>query len=215
MDISRREFMKTALQGVAVGVSVLATDTAFAEQANTQPAKTAAGPSSTTGNTPGDTPANLPNPQQLQQATYEKLINTAFVIAPLKTPLPAPPPKRRRISRSRWEEPGKGPASVIAMPQAKPGSTQAMLNTATTPPNPAPVRVVLTEVTDHAADLRKRGHRLSPKPQPAPQGESFTLVFLGPAEPSLPQDTYTITHPQLGEFILFLSAGGKHKKGRY
>jgi len=31
-----------------------------------------------------------------------------------------------------------------------------------------------------------------------------TLVFAGPREPLLPQMTYSVTHPDLGEFALFV-----------
>lgn len=32
----------------------------------------------------------------------------------------------------------------------------------------------------------------------------FSIVFRGPAEPALSQDTYTLTHDELGELTLFL-----------
>lgn len=48
---------------------------------------------------------------------------------------------------------------------------------------------------------------------PAPQGgECFTLLFRGGARPH-PQDTYTLNHPALGKFKLFLVPVGTDKYG--
>jgi hypothetical protein len=38
----------------------------------------------------------------------------------------------------------------------------------------------------------------------APRPEPFTLLFTGPEGLALPQATYDLTHPELGEFALFL-----------
>jgi hypothetical protein len=48
---------------------------------------------------------------------------------------------------------------------------------------------------------------------PAPQGgECFTLLFRGGARPHR-QDTYTLSHPALGKFQLFLVPVGTDKYG--
>ncbi|WP_121255983.1 DUF6916 family protein [Nocardioides ferulae] len=51
---------------------------------------------------------------------------------------------------------------------------------------------------------------------PGPRGEQrrqFSLVFRGPAEPVLPQATYPLTHPEVGELQLFLVPIGKDADG--
>lgn len=41
----------------------------------------------------------------------------------------------------------------------------------------------------------------------------FSLVFRGPATPVLPQHTYPVTHPEMGELDLFLVALGPDGDG--
>ncbi len=45
--------------------------------------------------------------------------------------------------------------------------------------------------------------------------EKFSLLFQGPPEPPLPQDTYTFQHPRIGTFAMFValvgSADGTHR----
>lgn len=46
--------------------------------------------------------------------------------------------------------------------------------------------------------------------------EQFSILFHGPAEPMLPQQTYTIEHPQMGNFDLFLvPIGADQEKVQY
>ncbi|HLX68304.1 MAG TPA: hypothetical protein VKV04_01635 [Verrucomicrobiae bacterium] len=45
----------------------------------------------------------------------------------------------------------------------------------------------------------------------AGQYESFSLLFHGPANPFLPQKTYTFDHPQMGKFALFIVPVGKEE----
>ena len=46
------------------------------------------------------------------------------------------------------------------------------------------------------------------------QGESFSLIFTGRGNAKLPQETYTIQHPRLGSFPLFVVPIGSAGKGR-
>jgi len=43
--------------------------------------------------------------------------------------------------------------------------------------------------------------------------ERFSVFFLGSPEFLLPQTTYRLTHPQMGEFDIFLVAVGKEPEG--
>jgi uncharacterized protein DUF6916 len=43
--------------------------------------------------------------------------------------------------------------------------------------------------------------------------ERFSVVFAGPADAVLPQRTYKMTHPEMGEFYIFLVAIGKEADG--
>jgi hypothetical protein len=43
--------------------------------------------------------------------------------------------------------------------------------------------------------------------------ERFSAVFSGPLDPFLPQQTYHMTHPEMGEFDVFLVAIGKEADG--
>jgi hypothetical protein len=49
-----------------------------------------------------------------------------------------------------------------------------------------------------------------------PEGQErlqFSLVFRGPATPALPQGTYRLTHPELGELAMFLVPLGPDPRG--
>jgi len=49
---------------------------------------------------------------------------------------------------------------------------------------------------------------------PAPRGgECFSLLFRGGGGPALPQNTYTVDHPSLGTFQLFLVPAGSDDNG--
>ncbi|WP_022927744.1 DUF6916 family protein [Patulibacter americanus] len=43
--------------------------------------------------------------------------------------------------------------------------------------------------------------------------EPFSLLFVGPADPMLPQATYLLTHPELGELPVFLVPVGRDADG--
>jgi hypothetical protein len=45
--------------------------------------------------------------------------------------------------------------------------------------------------------------------------ESFSLMFQGPRDVALPQDTYTMEHEHLGQLGLFIVPMGLDDKGRY
>ena len=45
--------------------------------------------------------------------------------------------------------------------------------------------------------------------------ESFSLIFKGPKNTPLKQDTYTIKHHNLGTLMIFLVPMGKDKSGTY
>ena len=47
----------------------------------------------------------------------------------------------------------------------------------------------------------------------SPDLEQFSLLFRGPAETPVPQATYTMSHPELGEFPLFLVPVGRDARG--
>src|ERR1044072_3117644 len=43
--------------------------------------------------------------------------------------------------------------------------------------------------------------------------ERFSAMFLGPSEIFLPQQTYRVSHPEMGEFDIFLVALGQEGEG--
>ena len=43
--------------------------------------------------------------------------------------------------------------------------------------------------------------------------ERFSAVFAGPLEVYLPQQIYRVTHPDMGEFEIFLTAIGQERDG--
>lgn len=43
--------------------------------------------------------------------------------------------------------------------------------------------------------------------------ERFSIYFQGPADPHLPQELYTFSHDQMGEFDLFIVPIGKNDAG--
>jgi hypothetical protein len=49
---------------------------------------------------------------------------------------------------------------------------------------------------------------------PSEVGESFSLIFRGHGNAKLGQETYTIEHPRLGAFPLFLVPVGQGRKGQ-
>ena len=53
-----------------------------------------------------------------------------------------------------------------------------------------------------------------PRSPHAPRSEPFSLIFLGPPNPILPQATYRLTHDQLGELDIFIVPVGPDPQGR-
>jgi hypothetical protein len=47
----------------------------------------------------------------------------------------------------------------------------------------------------------------------SPRKEPFSIIFLGPKTPILPQRTYSMTHPTLGTFDIFIVPVGPDKTG--
>jgi hypothetical protein len=58
-----------------------------------------------------------------------------------------------------------------------------------------------------AVDVRKL------EPIESAEMERFSTVFYGPAEKFLPQQTYDLVHPEMGDIQLFLVALGKDQRG--
>ena len=76
--------------------------------------------------------------------------------------------------------------------------------------------------TNFRVELEESGHMdlklvsVTPrKVEPTEQAgmERFSAVFSGPLEFLLPQRTYHMTHPEMGEFDVFLVAIGKEADG--
>jgi len=76
--------------------------------------------------------------------------------------------------------------------------------------------------TDFRVELDESGHMdlklvsVTPrKIEPTEQAgmERFSVVAAGPKEDFLPQRTYKMTHPEMGEFYVFLAAIGKEPDG--
>ena len=67
---------------------------------------------------------------------------------------------------------------------------------------PKPIDLTLVEVESRPSDATEQ------------QGmERFSVVFLGSPEFLLPQNTYRLVHPEMGEFDIFLVAIGKETDG--
>ena len=63
-------------------------------------------------------------------------------------------------------------------------------------------------------DLTLVGVESRPSESSEQQGmERFSVFFLGSPEFLLPQNTYRVAHPQMGEFDIFLVAVGKETDG--
>jgi hypothetical protein len=67
---------------------------------------------------------------------------------------------------------------------------------------PQPIDLTLVEVTPRKVDSTEE------------QGmERFSAVFMGPREILLPQQIYRVSHPDMGEFDVFLVALGQEPEG--
>ena len=53
------------------------------------------------------------------------------------------------------------------------------------------------------------------KQQSIENSESFALIFVGPRDTPLKQDTYTVKHDLLGSFSMLISHGGPGPEGYY
>ena len=67
---------------------------------------------------------------------------------------------------------------------------------------PGPIELKLVAVTPRPSG-----------PTEEPGMERFSAVFSGPPEVFLPQATYRVTHPEMGEFYVFLSAIAQEADG--
>ena len=67
---------------------------------------------------------------------------------------------------------------------------------------PQPIELTLVSVTPR---------RIEPHEQAGM--ERFSAVFMGPREIFLPQQTYRVSHPEMGEFDIFLVALGQEPEG--
>jgi hypothetical protein len=59
--------------------------------------------------------------------------------------------------------------------------------------SPRPIELRLIDVKGRASEPHEQAGM-----------ERFSVMFTGPADVFLPQDTYRITHPEMGEFYIFL-----------
>lgn len=75
----------------------------------------------------------------------------------------------------------------------------------------AKLKLTLTQVQEGSNQVLTRQGTLRP-PQ---QGEAFVLVFSGPRQQPLSQDTYRFKHPTLGKFSLFIVPGAVSEKHQH
>lgn len=68
-------------------------------------------------------------------------------------------------------------------------------------------------LTAEDLDLELALERIDPLGQAVRDGGAFSLVFLGPAEPVLPQRIYRLDHPATGALELFLVPVGAADTG--
>ena len=67
---------------------------------------------------------------------------------------------------------------------------------------PQPIDLTLIEVAPRKVEAHEE------------QGmERFSAIFMGPKEIFLPQQMYRVTHPEMGEFDIFLVALGQEPEG--
>ena len=67
---------------------------------------------------------------------------------------------------------------------------------------PQPIELTLVSVTPR---------RIEPHEQAGM--ERFSVMFMGPREILLPQQTYLVSHPEMGDFEIFLVALGQEPEG--
>jgi hypothetical protein len=68
--------------------------------------------------------------------------------------------------------------------------------------SPKPIELKLIAVTPRASEPHEQAGM-----------ERFSVVFSGPADVFLPQNTYRMTHPEMGEFDIFLVAIAREADG--
>lgn len=68
--------------------------------------------------------------------------------------------------------------------------------------SPRPIDVRLIAVTPHVSEPNEQAGM-----------ERFSVLFAGPDDIFLPQNTYRMTHPEMGEFYIFLVPIGKEADG--
>ena len=67
---------------------------------------------------------------------------------------------------------------------------------------PQPIELTLVEVARRNVEANEEAGM-----------ERFSAVFMGPREILLPQQIYRVTHPDMGEFDVFLAAIGQEPEG--
>ena len=67
---------------------------------------------------------------------------------------------------------------------------------------PQPLELTLISVTPKRVEAHEQAGM-----------ERFSAVFMGPLESFLPQQTYSVSHPEVGEFDIFLVALGQEAEG--
>ncbi len=68
----------------------------------------------------------------------------------------------------------------------------------------------LVQVQDGTAKIYRGPNKLVK----VPAADCFVLIFRGPREPALPQDTYEFAHAKLGKFSLFITPGEISPQGQ-
>jgi hypothetical protein len=68
--------------------------------------------------------------------------------------------------------------------------------------SPIPIELTLVEVTPRKVEAHEQAGM-----------ERFSAVFMGPREVFLPQQTYRLSHPEMGEFDVFLVGLGQEPGG--
>lgn len=68
--------------------------------------------------------------------------------------------------------------------------------------SPQPIELKLITVKAHQSEIH-----------PRPEMERFSVVFVGSADYVLPQNIYSLSHDEMGEFDVFLVPIGKESDG--
>jgi hypothetical protein len=71
----------------------------------------------------------------------------------------------------------------------------------------------IASVADRVVVVLAAVNRLAPRSH-GDRTEPFSIVFLGPSGDALPQATYTLQHPDLGDLAMFLVPIGPDRAGQ-